>query len=207
MSLFRTTVWGVMAVGLSISGCGDDSGAGPVKDAGAHGANDAAADGATGSVSCGTATCTVGEADVAWGAEACCVDAAASLCGVKSDKPVVMNPDGGVVSVGQALIELLSVAGDAGIVNTMPTLACVQKDAPGKRTADCPSETIDLTAAAGGDAGAEDAGPAQTYTVPGCCRDDGQCGYEDQATGLGCVKISQSFLGQVLGRADQSCSP
>jgi hypothetical protein len=60
------------------------------------------------------------------------------------------------------------------------------------------------------DGGVEDSGTSMSpgpsaFEVVGCCRPDGMCGYLDDQTGFGCVKISQSLLGQVFGRADQPC--
>jgi hypothetical protein len=193
--------WLLMALACAaLSGCSDDKK--NAADAGGGSKNDSGTSMTGGK--CGTATCTVSDLDKMWGAEACCVDEAKGTCGVKADHPVVPGPDGGVIPVGSALAMLAALRADAGVVNNMPTIPCLPKNAPGAPNAKCPSETFNLSAAV--DAGGEDAGAPALYVIKGCCRPDGMCGYVDDNAGLGCVKISQSLLGQVLGRKDQSCN-
>jgi hypothetical protein len=152
-------------------------------------------------IACGSGTCAVTAGDVKWGGQACCLDPKAAACGVKSDNPTITDANGNPIALTDVLVSLMDADGGAFIVNTHPKIPCLPKSTPGTKTAKCPAQSFDgmSTSSSSDDAG------AGSLQVDGCCGPDGMCGFLDNITGFGCVKVSQSVIGQALGLHDKSC--
>ncbi len=183
--------WIVLSALLCGLGCGGDKkSTGGTADAGV----------AAKPVACGSKQCTVTADDAMWGGQACCLDTPSGACGIKADSPMVSDVNGNQIPLSAALKSLMEADGGSLIVNTHPKIPCLPKNTPGTKSAKCPAESLDGKMVNAG----EDAG-ADSYVVQGCCGPDGMCGFIDDTTGFGCVKTSQSLVGQVLGLKDKAC--